>query len=183
MGLFILIPGFFLDYGKAQPQATSLSLKGSPYLGVQIQTVSKLCTSHHYFLQLCQTFRRIIRGGCSLVFGTRILRNPLVVGNNLNLRVCFKLYNQATNVSTTCKPGHKLIISRPENMFSTKPKVLQYVLTILEICTNVHNLFLSRVIYYISKLIHTKYNMYRSLVDKPNSKLFMVDIDQIFIFE
>ena len=68
-------------------------------------------------------------------------------------------------------------------MLASKLKVLQYVLTILEIETKGRQLLLNQVIYYGIKIIHTKNETYRSLVDKENSNLFMVDIDQLFIFK
>ena len=68
-------------------------------------------------------------------------------------------------------------------MFRTKLKILQHVLAILDIDKKGNTLFLSQVTDYVIKLINTKYNIYWTLLDKPQSKLFMVDIDQIFIFQ
>ena len=68
-------------------------------------------------------------------------------------------------------------------MFTTKPKVLQHVLKILEIETKVNNILLAQGIDYVRCMIHYKYNIYRKLVYKLHSKLFMVDLDQTFIFQ
>ena len=68
-------------------------------------------------------------------------------------------------------------------MFSNNLKILKHILEILDIETKGHNLLLVQLIYSLSKLIHTKYNIYQSRVEKTHSKLFMVCIDQIFIFQ
>ena len=67
-------------------------------------------------------------------------------------------------------------------MFGTKLKILQRVLKILDIETKGQNLLLYQVLDSIGKVIHTKYDIYRSMVVKTHSELFMVDIDQIFMF-
>ena len=67
-------------------------------------------------------------------------------------------------------------------MFGTKLKILQHVQAILDINTKGQKLFLAQVTDSIIKLINNKYNIYWSLLDKPQSKIFMVDIDKIFIF-
>ena len=68
-------------------------------------------------------------------------------------------------------------------MFGTKINNLQNVLTIIDIETNINKLLIFQGIDSVIKMIHTKYNIYRSLLEKSNSKFFMVEIDQIFIFQ
>ena len=68
-------------------------------------------------------------------------------------------------------------------MFTTKLKVLQNVMTILEIETKVQQLMLSQGVGFVRKLIHAKHEAYRSLVDKEHSELFLVDTYQLFIFK
>ena len=71
----------------------------------------------------------------------------------------------------------------PDKMFGTKIKILQHVLTILETETKGQQLLLAQGIDSISKLIHTKHKIYRSLVYRPHCKFFLVDIDQILLFK
>ena len=68
-------------------------------------------------------------------------------------------------------------------MFGTKINNLQNVLTIIDIETNINKLLIFQGIDSVIKMINTKYNIYRSLLEKSNSKFFMVEIDQIFIFQ
>ena len=69
------------------------------------------------------------------------------------------------------------------NIFVTKLKIINHVLTILDIKTKLQQIFISQVIGYIGKLINTKNDNWQYIVNKTHSKLFLVDIDQIFIFQ
>ena len=71
---------------------------------------------------------------------------------------------------------------RPLKMFATKLNILQHTMTIIAIETKVHKLFLFQWIYYTIKTIHTKQKNYQPMVENPHSRLFMVNIDQSFIF-
>ena len=68
-------------------------------------------------------------------------------------------------------------------MSGTKHNIIQDFLTIIEINTERQNILLSQLINDIRNTIRTKHETYQLLVDNPNSKFFMVDIDQIFIFQ
>ena len=68
-------------------------------------------------------------------------------------------------------------------MFVTKFNILQHVLKILDIDTKGKQLLLSQTIDSVGNMIHNKYGIYRSLVYKTNSKLSMVYIDKIFVFQ
>ena len=61
--------------------------------------------------------------------------------------VCFNVYIYATSESTTCQPGYRMRISRPEEIFVTKLSILHRVLTILAIEENKNNLFTTKGIY------------------------------------
>ena len=68
-------------------------------------------------------------------------------------------------------------------MVATKPKILQHVLTILEIETKGQKLLLSQGIDSIRNMIHNNYIIYKYLVENKHSKLFMVGIYQTFLFQ
>ena len=56
-------------------------------------------------------------------------------------------------------------------------------MTIVETETREQQLLLSQGIDFVINIIHNNNETYRSLVDTPNSKLFMVHIDQLFVFK
>ena len=68
-------------------------------------------------------------------------------------------------------------------MFAINLKVLQNVLTVMDIETEVKKLLIYQCIDYASKLIHNRYNIYTSLLDNPHSKFLMVDINKILIYQ
>ena len=61
--------------------------------------------------------------------------------------------------------------------------IYQNIQKIINIGTQIHKLLLSQGIEYIRKWNHTKYNTYQSMVEKPYSKLFREDMDQIVIVQ
>ena len=68
-------------------------------------------------------------------------------------------------------------------MAVTQLDILQHVLIILDIETGLQQLFISQEDYSAKNIIHTNHETYQPLVKNPHSKLFLVDIDQIFIIQ
>ena len=68
-------------------------------------------------------------------------------------------------------------------MAATRPEILHHVLMILEIDTELQQLFIFKGNYSAKNIIHTNHETYQPLVKNPHSKLFLVDIDQIFIIQ
>ena len=66
-------------------------------------------------------------------------------------------HGQQLQPSTTCKYVFKLRRSRPKYMFGTKIKIIQNVLTIIDIDTEIQQSLLSLGINYVSKLIRTNH--------------------------
>ena len=67
-------------------------------------------------------------------------------------------------------------------MFSTKLNIIQYVLTILDIEKKLHKLLIFQGIYYAINIINTKHDTYPSVNNMSHSKMFILEIYQIFIF-
>ena len=74
-------------------------------------------------------------------------------------------------------------ISRSEYMFITKLNIIQHVLTILDIDKRLQQLLIYQVIDSEVNMINDNYNINQLLVYNSHSKLFMVDKDQISIFQ
>ena len=66
-------------------------------------------------------------------------------------------------------------------MTATRPEILQHVLIILNIDTELQQLFIFQGNYPVRNIIYTNHETYQPLVKNTHSKLFLVDIDQIFI--
>ena len=68
-------------------------------------------------------------------------------------------------------------------MFVIKINVIQHALIVLDIETKGQQLLSVQGIYYVIKLSYTKYDTDISLLDKPQLKLFIVTIEQLFTFK
>ena len=67
-------------------------------------------------------------------------------------------------------------------MSLTRLKIIQLVLTILYIKTEVHKIFTDQGISSIRKLLNNKYETYQYLMYKKLSKLLPTDMEKITIF-
>ena len=63
-------------------------------------------------------------------------------------------------------------------LFATKTKVIQHVLTALDIETKGQQILLAQIIDYLRSLIKNKHETYRSLVETPYSNFFLMDIEK-----
>ena len=68
-------------------------------------------------------------------------------------------------------------------MTATRPEILQHVLIILNIDTELQQLFIFQGNYPVRNIIYTNHETYQPLLKNPHSKLFLVNTTQIFIFK
>ena len=63
-------------------------------------------------------------------------------------------------------------------MFVTKLKIIQHLMTTLDIETKGQQILLAQIIDYLRSLIKNKHYTYRSLVETPYSNFFLMDIEK-----
>ena len=68
-------------------------------------------------------------------------------------------------------------------MLADRLKILQHILTILNIDTEAHQLLINNIVDYVRNMINNEQNTYQYLVYNQHYKLFVIYIDQIIFFQ